>query len=174
MELLYANSPTDSHSFQSSCQWLMNEHRYCLTDWFMHSVWPSVHGWYAVDLFYLMLSNEKNSVRYLETNLVSRLWMVFFGSPWSRTTWSLKIHANPCDVSSMWIGSNLTALVKQSTITRMASYPWDSGNGPIMLVEMVGWRGGVVSSKESRLNISITAEYFGTIFLLMDREELEL
>jgi hypothetical protein len=125
----------------------MNKCKYCLTDWFMSLVWPLVCGWYAINLFCLMPSNEKSSVRYLEMNLVSRSWMIFLGSPWSWMMWSLKICTNPCEVSSIWMGLNLTALVKQSTITRMVLYPWDSSNGPMISVKMTshgrGWIEGV-------------------------------
>jgi hypothetical protein len=46
-----ANSAKGSHCTQSSCQWLKNTHRYCSKLAFAISVWLSIWGWNAVDIW---------------------------------------------------------------------------------------------------------------------------
>src|SRR6266702_2837835 len=49
--------------------------------WFVRSDCPSVLGWYAVEMFWRILSAWHNPLAYLDTNLVSRSEMIFFGTP---------------------------------------------------------------------------------------------
>ena len=59
-------------------------------------------------------------------------------------TLSRRIRAKPGEFSSICVGSNLTALVNQSTMVRIALCPCDSGSGPIKsrVITSQGCEGG--------------------------------
>ena len=52
--LFTANSANTSHSGQFFCQWSTKNLRYCLSFWFIHSVFPSVWKWNTVDSLILI------------------------------------------------------------------------------------------------------------------------
>src|SRR6266702_1509815 len=62
--------------------WSSQKHcRYCSSHWFVCSDCLSVLGWYAVEIFWRILSAWHNPLAYLDVNLVSRSKMIFFGTP---------------------------------------------------------------------------------------------
>ncbi len=66
------------------CQlfWSSQKHRrYCSSHWFVRSDCPSVLGWYAVEMFWHILSAWHNPLAYFDVNLVSQSEMIFFGTP---------------------------------------------------------------------------------------------
>ena len=76
--------------------------------------------------------------------------MTFFGNPCSEKTLSWYKVAIPLDVIIEFVGRKNNFFVNQSTTTKMVSNPFDSGNGPIMSIEIIcqgpsgislGWRG---------------------------------
>ena len=56
------------------------------------------------------------------------------GTPCSFHISSLYIFAIPDDDTSVVVAVNQIILLKQSTITRMASFPFDLGSGPMMSI----------------------------------------
>src|SRR6266702_3541494 len=78
--LLCANSVNGNHWCQLFWS-LQKHHRYCSSHWFVRSDCPSVLGWYAVEIFWCILSAWHNPLAYLDVNLVSRSEMIFFGTP---------------------------------------------------------------------------------------------
>src|SRR5712672_2725927 len=73
-----ARGSQDAHSF---CWLPQYSRRYCSRDWLVLSLCPSVCGWYAEEMFCLILSRSHNSLEKLDANRGSRSDMTFLGSP---------------------------------------------------------------------------------------------
>ena len=56
-ELFYANLVKCKILVKSSCWQLMKRQRYCCNVWLVHSVWPSVCGWWLEDSLQEILTN---------------------------------------------------------------------------------------------------------------------
>ena len=133
---LYENSTHVNHSYQSDWRWFTKSRRYCSTSWLIHSVCPSVCGWYAVDKFPTTPVNLWRSFMNWAANWGPQSLITFQGSPCLLHTWSLYMRAVPWAVSSMFVGMTIIILENRSTITRMALKPLDSGNSPMMSMEI--------------------------------------
>src|SRR5712672_4780138 len=70
-----------NHAAQSFWCVPQYRHRYCSRDWFVLSLWPSVCGWYADEMFCLIPSKLHISQEKLEAKRGSLSEMTFFGRP---------------------------------------------------------------------------------------------
>ena len=68
---------------------------------------------------------------------VLRSEITFVGNPQFQKIRSRNIRATPIEVNEVVVGSITILLLIRSTMTRRAFIPFDSGNGPIMSMEMV-------------------------------------
>ena len=80
--LLHVNSARETHSYQSSWHWLTNSLRYCSISWLIHSVWPSVYGWYAVEAAVLIPKSLLSLFMNWKTNWVPWSHITSSGSSW--------------------------------------------------------------------------------------------
>ena len=134
---LCANSTNANHSTQSFWGWLVYRHKYCSTVALYLSVCPSVWGWYAVEGFPSILNSVYSAYMNNETNWGPLSEITFWGVPWSLKMWLRNMVATPWAVISMEIGNNQIILENRLTTVRMALFPCNSGNGPMMSTDMI-------------------------------------
>ena len=89
-----------------------------------------------MEAFDLMLSILYKSSRNFEMNWGPQSEMIVTGIPCLAYTSSRRIFAHPSDESSMLQAMGMMFFEKRSTMTRMASWPLDSGRPVIISTEI--------------------------------------
>src|SRR5260370_38201224 len=102
--------------------------RNCSISWLMHSVSPSVCGWYAVDIAEVIPKAFQTSCETLEANWGPRSDMILSGSPNRFHAFSRNSLAVSDAVIVFLHGGITIALENLSTITLMESNPLIPGH----------------------------------------------
>ena len=105
------NSASGSSCDQFVCFPVVHADRYCSTQAFILSVWPSVQGWNAVDRFCWMPRLLQSVVENRDANLGSLSDMILFGTPNQGTRCFRYLSATPGPSIVLVQGMNLAALV---------------------------------------------------------------
>ena len=146
-----------SRSAQLSTWKLQNTWRYCSNSWLTHSVSPSVCRWNTVDREDLTPSFSHISHITFDANWGPLSDITFLGRPVRFHTWLMY----NCNVSSAVIvllhGANITALLRRSTTTSSASYPFDVGRSVMKSMVII-----------SHMSVGISLGFKGTWVLGRD------
>jgi len=103
------NSVMGSRLAQSFCLPVVHAQRYCLTQAFIHSVWPSVLGWKAVDRFCETPSLAHRVLEKCDAKQGSRSDMILPGMPNQGMRCFKYSWATPGPLIVLWHGMNFAA-----------------------------------------------------------------
>jgi len=126
-----------SNVAQSSCWKFPQIRRYCSISWLTHSDSPSVCGWKVVDNFCLIPSFLQSSCVTCAANCGPRSKIIAAGKPVRFHTLSKSSWLVSTAVIFLLQGKRMIALLCQSTMVRMLSYPFDVGRSVIKSIVMV-------------------------------------
>jgi len=127
-----ANSAIGSCFMQSGCWWFTEMCRYCSMLAFIHSVWPSVFGWQAVNILQSIPSHWHIWPQSVEANWGPQSEAIFVRSPWRHTTSFCNNSVKPEASIIVWQGPNVASwtayplLPILHKITRiLVTIPWN-------------------------------------------------
>src|SRR6266566_5339439 len=106
LQELWANSAMGNCLAQSFCLPIVHTRRYCSTQAFIHSVWPSVLGWKAVDRFCETLSPAHKVLEKCDEKWGSRSDMILPGMPNQGMRCFKYSWATPGPLIVLWHGMN--------------------------------------------------------------------
>jgi len=130
-------SAISNHATQSSCWWLTNTLRYCSILAFIHSIWPSVCGWHAVDILRSIPRRLHIWPQNVAANSGPLSETIFNWSPWRHTTAYKQNSANPGASIVVWQGMKCHIFKSLSTTTQIASNQSHCGNPTTNSMEML-------------------------------------